>query len=344
MRLAITVKVFYHPDQLLYDPKNEMTSRGARHYPERPERVTRILESLKSGGLEIEKVQETLDSSLLLEVHSNEYIEFLTSLPPVVDEQVPSIFNLRGKSLDKPKLEKLSLMAKLGIYFFDIGTPISPHLYKSAVAAASTSHRLAVHLLENDQGVALCRPPGHHAMRDMGGGYCFLNNVAVCAVSLLKSVSKVAILDLDYHHGNGTQELFYQRSDVYYVSIHGDPTHNFPYYWGYEDEQGQGNGLGYTKNFPLAKSSGEQEYLKKLNEALLALDSYSPDVLLISLGLDTLGSDGLFGLNLTEESFNKMGVMIKQFGFKKLGVILEGGYNLDAIGSAFLKFIQAFTE
>ncbi|KAJ3224431.1 hypothetical protein HK099_008451 [Clydaea vesicula] len=197
---------------------------------------------------------------------------------------------------------------------------------------------------DNTHVLALCRPPGHHAEADLCGGYCFFNNAAIAAKYLIDdlNVGKVAILDIDYHHGNGTQNMFYNVSNPFYCSIHGDP--DYPYYWGSADEDGEGEGKGFTKNIPLPKGTGDEVYLKNLAEALHIIKNYNPKVVVVSVGLDTFELDPIGCFKLTSNCYREIGDLIKKFFFGevKLLFVLEGGYAIDQIGLNLMNIFESF--
>jgi acetoin utilization deacetylase AcuC-like enzyme len=178
----------------------------------------------------------------------------------------------------------------------------------------------------------LTRPPGHHAGANFFGGYCFVNNAAVAAQAALDAgAAKVAILDVDYHHGNGTQAIFFERADVYFASIHGDPRTEYPFYLGHADERGAGAGLGCNLNLPLAAGSSVAEWFAALDLALAALRAYAPDVLIVSLGVDTYAGDPISHFGLQWPDFHVLGQRLADFGRPTL-LVQEGGYATADIG------------
>jgi len=179
---------------------------------------------------------------------------------------------------------------------------------------------------------ALCRPPGHHATADMYGGYCFLNNAAIAAQHLRnQGAARVAILDVDFHHGNGTQDIFYARDDVLFVSLHGDPMDAFPYYLGHADETGSGAGEGFTLNFPMPPKTGFGEWRKALSEGMDRIAGFAPDALIISLGVDTFENDPISFFKLTSNDYLTLGADIAAAGLPTV-FVMEGGYDIEEIG------------
>jgi acetoin utilization deacetylase AcuC-like enzyme len=187
---------------------------------------------------------------------------------------------------------------------------------------------------------ALCRPPGHHAARSMYGGYCFFNNAAIVAQRLTEGGRRVAVLDIDYHHGNGTQQLFWDRGDVLYVSLHGDPTRAFPYFSGHADEVGAGRGKGFTRNFPLPAGADVAAYVASLDEACALIVRFAPDApLIVSLGFDTYAGDPICDLGLRTQDYGAVAARIASLGLPTI-LIQEGGYAIDAIGANAVSFLR----
>ncbi|MFW2335148.1 histone deacetylase family protein, partial [Ilumatobacter sp.] len=189
----------------------------------------------------------------------------------------------------------------------------------------------------------LCRPPGHHAARAAYGGYCFFNNAAVVAHHLASSTgSKVAVLDVDYHHGNGTQQIFYDRDDVQFVSLHGDPVRAYPYLTGFRDERGAGSGAGTTSNYPLPQRMEDDDYLDALTAACADVSSFGADIVVVSLGLDTYHDDPISDLALTADGFERCGAMIRELGLPTV-VLQEGGYATDELGENARRWLHGVT-
>lgn len=188
---------------------------------------------------------------------------------------------------------------------------------------------------------ALCRPPGHHAFADVAGGFCFVNNSAVAAQRFLSNAARVVILDVDLHHGNGTQGIFYQRADVLTVSIHADPVRFYPFFWGHADERGEGAGLGYNFNLPLERKSGDGEFLAALDVAFRRIRAYAPDALVVALGLDAFEGDPFGGLSVSTPGFARIGEAISSLGIPT-AIVQEGGYLCDALSDNLTAFLTGF--
>jgi acetoin utilization deacetylase AcuC-like enzyme len=236
-----------------------------------------------------------------------------------------------------------SIVAQAGYYSFDLCCPIGVDTYEIAVTSANCALTGAKLLQTGETSAfALCRPPGHHAGRDFAGGYCYLNNVAIAA-KYLSAHGKVAILDIDYHAGNGTQDIFYSSSDVLTISIHADPALDYPYFVGYADETGEDSGQGYHHNFPLPLGTGDEAYFKILEKALELVKNFMPEYLLVSYGADTFQSDPLGSFAITTEGLQAIGFQITSLNLPTL-IVMEGGYNIESLGLNTCAMLTAFAQ
>jgi len=236
---------------------------------------------------------------------------------------------------------------RLGAFCFDTATPIVAGTAAAARAAVDVALTAASRVMDG-AGLAygLCRPPGHHAARAMLGGYCFFNNAAIVAEWLRRDAgaARVAILDVDYHHGNGTQQLFWERGDVLYVSLHGDPARAYPYYSGFADERGAGDGVGLTHNLPLPAQTGLDGYATALDEALSRIAAFDPDgPLVVSVGFDTFGRDPIGDFALRTADYAAIGGMVGELGVPMVA-LQEGGYAVDAIGANAVAFLSGLRD
>jgi acetoin utilization deacetylase AcuC-like enzyme len=187
----------------------------------------------------------------------------------------------------------------------------------------------------------LCRPPGHHASTEIAGGFCYLNNAAIAAQHLRSQHERIAILDVDVHHGNGTQEIFYSRPDVLTISLHADPVRFYPFFWGYSEEMGEGEGLGYNLNLPMERGTQDDEFLQTLRKALERIATFQPGVLVVALGLDAHESDPFQGFAVTTDGFRRIGEHIGAANLPTL-IIQEGGYLSDALGPNLAAVLTGF--
>ncbi len=222
-------------------------------------------------------------------------------------------------------------------------TTISAGTWEAAQASANVALTAASKLNDGyTSSFALCRPPGHHAGVDIFGGYCFLNNAALAAQYLRdQGQSRVAILDIDFHHGNGTQQIFYQRDDVFVASLHGDPDVAFPYFLGYKNEQGQDKGCGYNQNYPLPKGCQYPQWKTALLDALKSIRQYKPESLIISLGVDTYENDPISFFKLASKDFIDIGIELKKMNLPTM-FCMEGGYAVDQIGVNVVNVLEGF--
>jgi acetoin utilization deacetylase AcuC-like enzyme len=236
------------------------------------------------------------------------------------------------------------IVGRLGWHAADTGCPIGPGTYAAACAATDVATTAAQLVMDGeDAAYALCRPPGHHAYRDLAGGFCFLNNSAMAAAQLKLKHERVAILDVDVHHGNGTQGIFYERPDVLTVSIHADPVFFYPYVWGYAHERGAGPGLGANLNIPMPKGTGDDDYIKAIGEAEKTIRAFAPGALVVALGLDASEHDPLAGLAVTTAGFRRIGAAIARLGLPTV-FVQEGGYLSDILGANLTAALGGFEE
>ena len=226
----------------------------------------------------------------------------------------------------------------------DTSCPISAETYDSSCWSAWTAVAAAEAVEAGaSSAYALCRPPGHHAFADVAGGFCFFNNSAIAAQRLRKPADRVAILDVDLHHGNGTQGVFYRRADVLTVSIHADPVRFYPFFWGYADERGEGAGLGYNLNLPLARKSGDDVFLEALAAGIRRIEAFAPDALVVALGLDAFEGDPFGGLSVSTPGFARIGEAIARLRLPTV-IVQEGGYLCDALSDNLISFLTGFAS
>jgi acetoin utilization deacetylase AcuC-like enzyme len=233
--------------------------------------------------------------------------------------------------------------ARLGAYSFDASSPIAAGTWDGAYWSAQTALSALGAMLGGERAAfALCRPPGHHSGRDYLGGYCYLNNAAIAAeAAIAAGLRRVAILDVDYHHGNGTQDIFYARGDVLFASIHADPVLDYPFFWGHADEAGEGDGEGATLNLPLPRGTDLAAFLPALDAALDRIAAFAPDVLIVSYGADTFAGDPISHFRLETRDYAVIARRIASLGKPSL-IVMEGGYAVDALGANVASFLEGF--
>jgi len=226
-----------------------------------------------------------------------------------------------------------SVFGRQAMYAFDASTPIVAGTYRAARSAVDVALTATDAVLAGDAtAYGLCRPPGHHAPRSAFGGFCYLNNAAIAAQHVVERTGEpVAILDVDYHHGNGTQQIFYDRGDVLYASLHGDPARAYPYLTGFVGERGTGEGEGANVNVPLPAATDDGSYLEALEPVLELIQGFRGTTLIVSLGFDTYHLDPIADLALTTEGYHRIGARVAATG-KRLVILQEGGYHVGDIG------------
>jgi acetoin utilization deacetylase AcuC-like enzyme len=346
------MKIFYSETQCKHFPPFEVFDGGKRvPYLESPKRMDRILTALNKADWA--ELVEPADFGLdpILAVHDQAYISFLASCwtewlasdpevaaAPEAHAFLPATFALRRN----PRVPR-TLLGKAGYYIMDLSACIVDGTYIAALASANCALSAAQFISSStvnrpSSAFALCRPPGHHAGKDYAAGYCFINNASVAA-NWLSSKGKVAILDIDYHAGNGTQDIFYERSDVLTISIHADPDYEYPHYIGYADETGAGAGLGFHRNFPLPAGTDDAAYLQTLDQALGQIAIYGPSSIVISLGMDTFDGDPLGKFKVTQVGFQEIGKRIDALDIPTV-VVMEGGYANEALGENIVTLLE----
>lgn len=338
--------VYSHPDHRLHDPVEPHRFGGALLPPaETASRADRILGALSGrGGFEVRRPDELEESDLLL-VHEDHYLEFLRSAharwraaagAPAEAGAVAYIRPLPGRVRRRPS----HVNAQLGFYSNDVD-PILEGTWRAAKSAAACALAAARAVHGGEEAVyALCRPPGHHAAPAAFGGYCYLNNTALAAAWLASRGAKTAVVDVDAHHGNGTQAVFWERGDVLTVSIHGDPEVHYPFFGGYPEETGEGAGSGANLNLPLPTATAWSGYAPALGRALEAVDAFGADALVAALGVDTHAADGV--LALEDADYLPLGRMLRT-GLPTV-LIQEGGYSRGVLEAAVPAVLSAFTR
>lgn len=338
------MKVIYNAAQKHHYPRHFVASGVTTANPEQPERADRLFAAALAAGLAHE---ETVDQGLgpISAVHTAEYVEFLINAhrrwslrAGASPEVVPNVHPGGRFPVGYPR----SVDGQAGYHMADTACPISAETWEAARLSASTAVQATRHVLDGASAAyALCRPPGHHAFADMAGGFCYVNNSAVAAQVLRSAHDRVAILDVDLHHGNGTQGIFYARGDVLTVSIHVDPLRFYPFFWGYADERGEGAGLGCNLNLPLPRRTADAGYLEALDRALERVRAFAPGALVVALGLDAFEEDPFGGLAVTTAGFARIGERIAGLRVPTV-IVQEGGYLCDALGDNLASFLAGF--
>jgi acetoin utilization deacetylase AcuC-like enzyme len=343
----------FSPDHALHDAPHEFLDGKLIPPHEAPIRVRMILEALERAGIGAIQPPRAFELEPIRAVHDHDYLEYLAqayerwvAAGGDAAAVLPSTLAVRWMSR-----RSVGPLVAPGYYSFDLSAPIVAGTYRAACAAADAALTGAALLLEGQRlAYALCRPPGHHAGSDLYGGYCYLNNAAIAAQYLgvggwesgvgiadqlptpdPQPPRRVAVLDIDFHHGNGTQQIFYERDDVLFVSIHADPVREYPYFAGYADERGAGVGAGFNLNFPLEAGVTNPRYQAVLEQALAAIADFAPRFLVLSAGFDTFDGDPIGDFALTTDAYPLIGRRIAMLGLPTL-VVQEGGYAVAALG------------
>jgi acetoin utilization deacetylase AcuC-like enzyme len=323
----------------LLDPRGHQW----RESSECPARANNVAIAIRESGSSEVVGPDSFPEEKYLRLHAPDYLEFLKTVWQEWEASDEVGANARPDTFVGAGMRYADtncVVGKLGRYSFDSTSPFVEGSWEAIQASANVALTGAEIIKGSERlAFAACRPPGHHATRSYCGGYCYLNNNALAAQSLLDSgASRIAILDVDYHHGNGTQSLFYERNDVLTISLHADPSVEYPYFLGYEDEPGGGQGHGFNVNFPLPFGTGWDTYGPALDDAIGHVRRFAPDALVVALGLDTFAGDPTTHFQITTGDFARIGEAIGRLGLKTL-VVLEGGYSVDWIGANTVSFL-----
>ena len=334
----------------LHDPDAELEASGLQPPFEHPGRADAIHAALEAdGGFTVSEPPPT-GTAAIEDVHDAGLVRFLSTawadyqrdVRPVHDV-VPDVFAMSGlrDGMGPRHGEPVGTSARLGWWCFETTTPLTAGTYDAARSAVDSALAAVETVLAGAPlSYALCRPPGHHATTSLYGGYCFFNNAAVAAHRVVATTaSRVAVVDVDYHHGNGTQQIFYRRDDVGFASLHGDPQRAYPYHTGFVDETGAGPGLGATCNVPLPAGLGDDDYVAALERVLSTVAGWRPDVLVVSLGLDPYVDDPMCDLAVTTDGFARSGAAVAALGCP-IVVVQEGGYADAALGANTVAWLR----
>lgn len=335
---------FYDESHKLHSPKMWLYRGMAQLSREVPERALVLHEALLRSGFDV-RLPADVGLAAIEKVHTRRYLEFLQvayadwiALDGTGAEVIANMFPI-GKEPGYPKI----ISGRAGFHMEDISCPIGEGTWRAAYGSAQTAIAASDAMLSGAHHkwvYGLCRPPGHHAFAERAAGYCYLNNAAIAAQRLRDNgADRVTILDVDVHHGNGTQDIFYDRGDVQFVSLHGDPANFSPFFWGYADQVGRGEGLGSTVNLPMPLGVDEETYLETLSAALRKIEEYRPDALVVSLGLDTFVGDPYAAFNVTTRGFGRMASSISSLKLPTV-ILQEGGYMCSELGDNLLAFLN----
>lgn len=347
------MQIFYSDKHYQQSPEAELSGGILVPTFESPERAEQVLKRVREVELGEITTPQRFELNHILAIHDADYVGFLQSAwsewtaAGMQGEIIPLCWPLRHRPSAVPR----HIYGKVGYYALGSDTNIVAGSWEAALGAAEASLAGAKYILNDVQTVqtgsgrsafALGRPPGHHAAKDMYGGYCFLNNAALAAQYWRdQGINKVAVLDVDFHHGNGTQDIFYQRDDVFFASIHGDPLDCFPYYWGHAGETGEGAGEGFNLNLPLSPGTSFSAWRVALQTAMKQVSEFGAEMLVVSLGVDTFEDDPISSFKLKTPDYLVMGADIAGLDLPTL-FVMEGGYNTEALGMNMVNVLQGF--
>lgn len=336
------MKIYYHSNQALHNPQTYF-SRGKMRTPqETPERVIEFQKGIQNAGKAI-TVPQDFGFDPITRIHGFAYVDFLKTAYQEWhdtsndwgDEVIPNIFIKENNALK-------GILAKASYYIADGSAPIGEHTWTSVYWSAQSAINAAEDIvMGNKLSMAISRPSGHHARKESAGGFCFLNNAAIAAQYLLdkNAAQKILILDTDVHHGQGIQEIFYDRSDVMYISLHGDPTNFYPVVAGYENERGTGDGLGFNINYPFEHGASEEVFFQYLDKAVEDIKVFNPDIIIHNMGFDVYKEDPQTQTQVETANMARIATKIIQIGKPTL-ILIEGGYHIDTLSANLTSYMN----
>ena len=340
------MKIVYSPEHVNHNTQTELAGGQLVTPYECASRMDYICQALEQSGMGQLDTPQSFPREHVEKIHDKDYLAFLDSCwhewraAGNKGEAMPTVWPSR--SMPSTRIPH-DIEGKLGYYALASETAIAQNTAQAAWLSSDIALTAADALLQGESSAfALARPPGHHASKDQYGGYCFINNAAVVSQYLLDNkFNKVALMDVDFHHGNGTQAIFYDRKDVFFSSIHGDPMDAFPHFLGHADETGTGDGQGYNLNHPLPPGTPYSVWAEKLETSLAAFRAYGADVLVVSLGLDTFENDPISFFKVKTNEYLQMGAALASLGLPMV-FIMEGGYAVEDIGHNTANVLKGF--
>lgn len=340
------MKIYSHEKQKLHHPKSYFSRGQMREPQEKPERLVELLKAPEALGLTVITAKD-IGIEPILAVHDLDYVDFLKhsydqwmAVDEEMGEEVQTTIYMANNN------DGLGILAKAAKYQADGSAPIGKHSWTSIYWSAQTALNAADSLLndEDDQNniqICLTRPAGHHARKNAAGGFCYLNNAAIIAQHLRQKFKKIAIIDTDMHHGQGIQEIFYDRKDVLYTSVHGSPINFYPVVAGHEHERGTGEGYGYNVNFPMPHGTDEVGFFHYVDQSIETLKLFYPDVIVHVLGFDVYKDDPQAKCQVSTEGFKTLAEKLQALD-KPIIVLVEGGYCIEKLNENLQAFISGF--
>ena len=334
----------FDPGQRKHDPQFFLSSGAPKPCPEQPSRIDALLAGVhRLGGPVLTPPDQGL--APIAAIHPARYLTFLQTIHSrwqriagASAEVIPNV-HPANRTDGYPK----SAVGQAGFHMTDTSCPIGAQTWGAAYASAQTALHAADLVLAGERATyALCRPPGHHAFAELAGGFCYLNNSAIAAQRLTAAGRRVAVLDVDLHHGNGTQGIFYHRGEVLTVSLHADPQRFYPFFWGYAGERGAGEGAGANLNLPLERGTGDAGFLAALDRGCAAVARWGADTLVLALGLDAFAGDPFAGLSVTTPGFGRIGAKVAALGLPTV-IVQEGGYLCPELGDNLAEVLRGWS-
>lgn len=337
------MQIVHHPDSVRHDPAQYFRRGSLIAHPEQAARYILLRDAARDAGHDLVEASDVGGASILA-VHDAGYVAFLREAWELRDELGEVGDEILTGHFARPQMHRQpgGMLGLLGLYTADTSTPIRAGTWEAIYGSAQAAVCAAEVALAQGHAYALCRPPGHHAYANSAGGFCYLNNTAIAGEHMRRATGgPVAIIDIDVHHGNGTQGIFYARDDVLTVSVHADPANYFPFFAGYADEIGTGEGTGFNRNIPVAHGAGDALWLAAIREALAAVAGHRPTALVVALGLDASQDDPIGVLRVTREGFATAAEAIAGSGLPT-AIVQEGGYLCEALPRNLVAFLEAF--
>ncbi len=342
------MKTFFSEDHRLHFPQAELAGGQFVTPFERPSRVEYVLRRLRERGFPAPEDPGACDMGAVARVHDAGFLRFLeTAWEDWKAAGHAGEIIVTGMPTRHMRMDRIpaSIDGRAGWYCHAAETAITAGTWAAARSAAASALAGARALGAGARAAfALCRPPGHHATADQYGGYCFLNNAAIAAQALIDGgAGRVAVLDIDFHHGNGTQTIFYRRADVLFASLHGDPVEAYPHYLGHADEHGEGAGEGANRNYPMPPGTPFAPWAEALDDALAGIRTHGAEALVVSLGVDAFRDDPISFFRLDSPDFLEAGRRIGRLGLPTL-FCMEGGYAIEAVGLNTVNVLEGFAD